>query len=113
MHEMSLCEGIVEILESEAKKQSYSRVKKVWLEIGKLAAVEIDAMYFCYDMVVKDTVADNSELVIREIQAEAKCRQCKQEMMVDSRFDACVSCGSYDLEIIQGEQMKIKELEVE
>ena len=113
MHEMSLCESILDILETEARNQSFNRVTKVLLEIGELAAVEIEAMHFCYDMVVKDTVADKSELVIREIPAIAKCRQCHEQMTVKTRYEACVACGSYELDVIMGDQMKIKELEVE
>ena len=37
MHEMSLAEGVLQIIEDSAKSQNFSRVKTVWLEIGKLA----------------------------------------------------------------------------
>ena len=42
MHEMSLCEGVLQILEEHAKSQGFTRVKTVWLEIGCLAGVELD-----------------------------------------------------------------------
>ena len=34
MHELSLCEGILQFLEDQASEQDYARVKTVWLEIG-------------------------------------------------------------------------------
>ena len=113
MHEMSLCEGILDILEAEAEKQQFSRVKKLWLEIGDLAFVEIDALKFCYDMVVKNTVAHDSELVIEQIAAVAECQACSASMPVKTKYDACITCGSYELEVTEGDQMKIKEVEVE
>jgi hydrogenase nickel incorporation protein HypA/HybF len=112
MHEMSLCEGILEVLESEAEKQQFSQVKKVWLEIGELSCVEPDAMRFCYDMVVKDSIAAGSELIIIPISGLGRCDQCAHTMPVQSRFDPCTECGAYQLTIVTGDEMKIKELEV-
>ncbi len=34
MHEMSLCEGVLQVLEDNARTQGYRQVKTVWLEIG-------------------------------------------------------------------------------
>ncbi|HID46416.1 MAG TPA: hydrogenase maturation nickel metallochaperone HypA, partial [Chromatiaceae bacterium] len=34
MHEMSLCEGVLQILRDHATTQGFTRVKTVWLEIG-------------------------------------------------------------------------------
>ena len=43
MHEMSLCEGILQTLEQQAEVQDYQKVRTVWLEIGALAGVEVEA----------------------------------------------------------------------
>ena len=45
MHEMSLCESIMQIIE-EAQRQGFKRVIRVRLEIGRLSGVEIEAMRF-------------------------------------------------------------------
>ena len=113
MHEMSLCEGILEIMEAEAEKQQFQRIKKVWLQIGDLATVEIEALKFCYDVVVKNTLAQESELVIEHMPGKAWCMQCSQAVAVKTKFDACPDCGNYQLQLTQGEEMRIKELEVE
>ncbi len=49
MHEMSLCEGILQVLEESADSQSFTSIKTVWLEIGVLAGVEVEAMRFGFD----------------------------------------------------------------
>jgi Zn finger protein HypA/HybF involved in hydrogenase expression len=48
MHEMSLAEGIIQLLEDQAKAQDFSRVKQVWLSIGELAGVEVEALDFAW-----------------------------------------------------------------
>ena len=55
MHEMSLCESILQILEDNAKKQGFAKVKTVWLEIGCLSGVEMEAMRFSFDAVTRGT----------------------------------------------------------
>ncbi len=46
MHEFSLCEGIIEAITTQTRQQGFSRVRRVWLEIGALANVELDALRF-------------------------------------------------------------------
>ena len=113
MHELSLCEGVLQVLQHSAREQGFSRVKKVWLEIGSLAGVEPEAMRFNFDAVTRDTLADKAELEIVPIAGEAWCLPCAQTVPIAARFDACPHCGSYQLQVVGGEQMKVKELEVE
>jgi hydrogenase nickel incorporation protein HypA/HybF len=113
MHELSLCEGILQTLESHARGQGYRRVKTVWLEIGGLAGVEQSALRFNFDIVTRDTLADGARLEIIDIPAQAWCLPCAEVVQISQRYDACPLCGSHQLQISTGEEMKIKELEVE
>jgi len=112
MHEMSLMQSVVSILEEEAARQNFTQVKAVWLEIGKLSHVEPEALRFCFDVVVKDTVADGARLEIVEIPGQAWCMNCSKPVEVAERFDACPYCGGYQLQMTGGDEMRIKELEV-
>ncbi|MGD2138592.1 MAG: hydrogenase maturation nickel metallochaperone HypA [Gammaproteobacteria bacterium] len=113
MHEMALCEGVLQILEDNARKQGFRRVKTVRLEIGALSGVEVEAMRFGFDVVMKGTLAEGASLLITEPPGEAWCMQCSGTVPVKQRFDACPFCGSYQLQVTGGDQMRIKELEVE
>lgn len=113
MHEMSLCEGLLQILETESRNQGFEHVKNVWLEIGDLSGVEIEAMKFCFDAVMKSSIADGAQLNIINVPGQAWCMQCSKNVTVKQRFDECPDCGSYQLQVTSGDEMKIKELEVE
>ncbi len=113
MHEMSLCESIVQIIEDEAQRQGFRRVTRVRLEIGRLSGVEIGAMRFGFDAVSRGTLADGAVLEILEQPGTAWCLPCAREVDVQQRFDACPRCGSYQLQVVDGEQMRIRDLEVE
>jgi len=113
MHEMSLCEGVLQVLQTEAGRQGFNRVKAVWLEIGDLSSVEPEAMLFSFDVVTRNSLADGAELNIINVPGTAWCMQCEKNMPVKQRFDECPQCGSYQLQVTGGDEMKIKELEVE
>ena len=64
MHEMSLAEGIRQIVEDAGRRQGFRKVKTVVLEIGQLAALEPDSLRFCFDLVMKDSIAEGAVLQI-------------------------------------------------
>lgn len=113
MHEMSLCESIVQTLQEQAAVQHYQRVEVVRLEIGALAGVEIEAMRFGFDVVTRGTLAEGAQLDIIQVDGQAWCLPCGENVTVKQRFDACPKCGSYQLQITSGEELRIKELEVQ
>ncbi len=113
MHEMSLCEGVLQVLQENASSQGFSSVKTVWLEIGALSGVELDAMRFCFDAVMRDSLADKARLKIIEVPGKAWCMKCAKAVQVEQRFDQCPDCESYQLQVVSGDEMRIKELEVE
>ncbi len=112
MHEMALCEGVLQVLEDHAASQGFEQVKTVWLEIGELSSVEIDAMRFCFNAVMRGSIADQARLQIIETPGEAWCMQCSSKVPLHQRYDACPECGGYQLQIVAGDEMKIRELEV-
>ncbi len=71
MHEMSLCEGVLQVLETEAKAQGFSKVISVWLEIGDLSSVEPEALLFSFDVVTRNSLADGAELKIINVPGHA------------------------------------------
>ena len=113
MHEMSLCEGILQILEDEADRQHFRRVKQVWLEIGQLAGVEVDAMRFSFDAVTRGSLAEGAKLTIIDIPGTAWCMVCGTNVAIKQRYDECPQCGGVQLQVTAGDEMRIKELEVE
>ncbi len=113
MHEMSLCESIVQILEEQAREQQFARVRRVVLEIGALSAVDTRALRFCFDAVTERTLAAGAALDIHELPGLAWCLPCGAQVEVAQRHDACPRCGGHQTVVQGGEDMRIKELEVD
>lgn len=113
MHEMSLCESIVQTLEEQARIQQYQQVQIVRLLIGALAGVEESALRFGFDVVTRGTLAEGAQLEIEHVPAKAWCLPCAKAVEIQQRYDACPLCGSYQLQITAGDELQIKELEVQ
>ena len=112
MHEMSLCEGVMQVIEEHAAQQGFTKVAVVRLEIGDLAGVELESMRFCFDAITRGGIADGAQLEIIEVPGQAWCLSCGKSVAVKRRYDACPECGSYPLQVTGGDEMRIKELEV-
>jgi len=113
MHEMALSESILKVMQDQAVSQKFKRVETVYLELGELACVTPEAILFCFDVVTKDSLADGAKLKISRSPGEALCMNCNQHVKVGKRGQPCPECSSYQLRITAGEDMWIKELEVE
>jgi hydrogenase nickel incorporation protein HypA/HybF len=113
MHEMSLAEGVLQLIEDAARQQGFSRVTAVWLEIGQLSGVEVEAMRFCFDAVTRDSVADGARLEIVETPGSGWCMVCAKTVPMREVFGECPECGSHQMQVGAGTEMRVKELEVE
>lgn len=113
MHEMSLLESMLDLIENNARDEDYSHVKRVCIEVGMLSCVEPDALRFAFDVVMQDTLADDALLDILAIPGQAWCPVCGKTIDIDSLYDPCPSCQSFDLSVTQGMDIRLKELEVE
>ena len=108
MHELSIANAIVEAC---AERATGSRVVRVRLEIGRLSGVLPDAVRFSFDVCARDTAVEGAELEIIETPGRARCRDCGREVAMGGLIGLC-GCGSTDLLVIAGEELKIKEMEL-
>ncbi|MCF7922330.1 MAG: hydrogenase maturation nickel metallochaperone HypA [Candidatus Marinimicrobia bacterium] len=112
MHEMSIAMNIINIACKEAEKDGASSISKIELDVGKLSGVMIDSLNFCYDAVCKGTMAENSTLSINEIPALARCKNCQHSFEIDAFMALCPMCESYEIDILQGRELKLKAVSV-
>jgi hydrogenase nickel incorporation protein HypA/HybF len=85
----------------------------VILTIGELAGIENDALYFAWDVVVKDNIANGSKLIIEEVPGEAKCNSCGHIFRTSDYFTVCEKCGDFKTEIVKGKELQVRSIEVD
>ena len=109
MHELAITENVVRTV-CEAVGTT-ARVARVRLAIGKLSGVVPDAVSFCFDVCAAGTPLEGARLEVEEIPARVRCRTCRAEELLDDNIPLC-RCGSADLDVLAGQELKIREVEV-
>ena len=108
MHELSLVTEIVRIASESAGE---ARIRRIVLEVGKLAAVQPDALRFCFQLAAEHTPAEGAVLEIIDVPGRATCRGCGRAVLLETPWDRC-ACGASGLEWTSGEELRIKQMEV-
>jgi hydrogenase nickel incorporation protein HypA/HybF len=112
MHEISLLESVVAIVEDERRKQGFSLVRTIRLTVGVLGHAEPDALRFCFDAVARGTIADGARLEIEMVPGEGLCSVCQQIVPIEDQFADCPLCGA-NVRMTAGDELRVSELEVE
>ena len=81
------------------------------LEIGALAGVLPDSVSFCFELVAEGTGLAGAALEISRPKGRSRCRDCGCEFEHDDPIAAC-RCGSVDLDVLCGRQLRIVSVEV-
>jgi hydrogenase nickel incorporation protein HypA/HybF len=109
MHEMAITESVIAAV---SEKVGDRRVRRVSLVVGRLSGVVAESLYFYYDLSTEGTPLEGSKLEIIDVPGRARCRSCGAEVELEDMIALC-TCGSADLEILSGEELTIKEVELE
>lgn len=112
MHEMSICESLVQTVEAHARSDDFTKVLRLRLEIGCFGGVEIEALRFGFDVVTRGTCAEGAVLDIVSLPGKAWCFGCDTGFDTESRVSDCPVCGSGRIRVTGGDELRIKDMEV-
>lgn len=113
MHEMSVAESILELITNSSKKENFTQVRKIRLALGIFSTIEPQALDFCFDVVTKGSIAEKAKLEITIVNGQGWCMLCSKNVELKEREVQCPECGSYQIQITSGDEMKIVDVEVE
>ena len=110
MHELSIASAVLDIVCRHAGERHVARVE---LKVGHLRQVVPSALEFAFGLVAEGTVAEGAELVMEEVPAEGRCRDCETVGALPDFPLQCSSCQSFDVELLRGEELLVDALELE
>lgn len=113
MHELSLTQNLIEVAEEHARREGASAILSITVKIGALSGVVAEAVEFAFEVCARGTLADGAQLRIIPVPAIGRCRQCAEEVAMTSPVDACPGCGGFALDLLQGEEMALTEMEID
>ncbi|MDX2419018.1 MAG: hydrogenase maturation nickel metallochaperone HypA [Xanthomonadales bacterium] len=112
MHEMSICQALMDQVERIASEQGASRVDKIVLSIGPLSGVEPELLSRAYEVSRAGTVAESAELEIETGPIVVECRSCGASGEAGVSRLVCASCGDWQVNLTQGDELLLLRLEV-
>jgi hydrogenase nickel incorporation protein HypA/HybF len=113
MHEMSVAQGLLSILQAQAETHGIARVSRVRLKIGRLRGLDARQLRLAFEALAEGSVAAGAELEIEEIAAQARCCACGAVWRAaDYRFN-CPECAAADAEILEGRELYIESFDGE
>ncbi len=112
MHELSVCQSIIQQVTDIAITHSARSVKKVTVMIGPLAGVEPDLLTQAFPIARAGTVADEAELLIESLPLRVRCRSCAAETEAQPNRLICGACGDWQTEVVSGDEMLLAQVEL-
>ncbi|KTD19224.1 hydrogenase maturation nickel metallochaperone HypA [Legionella jordanis] len=113
MHELSLCQRILDVVNEYLNGVSCQRVKIIHLEVGQLKAINPMALTFAFEVLTKGSKLENACLDIYEIEGLAICDNCHKTVKLKHYGEPCNYCHQYHLTLLQGDELRLKSMEVE
>jgi hydrogenase nickel incorporation protein HypA/HybF len=110
MHEIGLCEGVLETVQRRADGR---RVTAVRVRAGALHRVVEPAMASAFELVAAGTVADGARLDLVVVPARVHCNDCGSTGDSLDPWSPCASCGSTDLDVQGGDELLLESLTFE
>lgn len=107
MHELSITQSVVDAV---TERMADARVRRIRLEVGRLSGLVPDAVRFCFELVAAGTTCEGATLEIDEPTGRAACRTCGAEFETGDVLPLC-ACGSADVAVEGGQELRIREVE--
>ena len=113
MHELSVCQALIEQVERVARDNDARRVVSIVITVGPLSGVEPQLLEHAYPLAAAGTVAEHASLVVETVPVRVRCRTCGAETEVSPNRLVCGACGDWQADVIGGEEMILKRVEIE
>jgi len=112
MHELSVCQSLLDQVESIARAHGATRVERILLKVGPLSGVEPALLQNAYPLAAAGTLAEHAELVIEPAPVRVRCSECGAESDAAPNRLLCASCGGWKTRLISGDELLLANLDL-
>lgn len=113
MHELSIAESLLAIVQDEITRHCLKKVVGVKVKVGKLTAIQPDALSFCFELITENTPLKGVTLDIEVLAIKGYCEECKEDFELEEPAMICPKCESWNVRIKGGREMYLSEIETE
>lgn len=112
MHELSLCQNLIDQLSGLVRQHGAMSVARLEVEVGALSGVEAQLLQDAFSLARVGTVAEHAEMQTRPVAPRVRCRQCQSESDVLPNKLSCPACLSLDTDLVQGQALILARVEL-
>ena len=112
MHELSVCQALIEQVKSIAHAHDAAAVERIVLRIGPLCGVETPLLERAYPLAAAGTVADGATLAIERMPVRVRCRTCGEESEALPNRLLCGACGDFRTQLTSGDELVLASVEL-
>jgi len=114
MHELSICRGLCTQLQQLAGEHGAEKIRRVEIEVGAMSNVVPELLDQAFQVMQQTAplIAD-AELNIKKVPLMARCHGCDSDQQLERFVFECPACGSTRLEVTQGEDLLLRQVELE
>jgi hydrogenase nickel incorporation protein HypA/HybF len=112
MHEYSIVQSLLDSCEENAKENNSDKITKVVVKIGVMSGVEPDLLQTAFDTFKEGTMCESCDFVINIQPIVIKCNECNTTSTLSKNEYSCRKCQSVNLDVIDGEEMYLMQLEL-
>ena len=113
MHELAITKGIIDIVESEQKKNGFEKVLEISLRVGEFSGIIPQCIREFFPIAAAGSPAEKAELVMESIPASFSCLDCGYEGPADRKNACCPACSSTAIRMTAGREFFVESLKVE
>lgn len=112
MHELSVCQALVQQLKAVSAANGGGAVALVKLRIGPLSGIEATLLRHAFPLASAGTIADGAELVIDAAVIVVQCSACGARSEAAPNRMLCGACDSYKVRMVSGDEMLLESVEL-
>jgi hydrogenase nickel incorporation protein HypA/HybF len=112
MDGMTVTREVLKKLIEKAQSEGANKIVRVVLEVGEMSGLDSRELYKYFDILSRDTLAEGANLSITEIPLTVRCLSCSDEFVASGFKMTCPDCGSVASELVSGNELRVKEMEV-
>jgi len=113
VHELSITQGILDIVLAAAIREGGGRVTAIDLVIGELASIVDDSVQFYWDIIAEGTPAAGAKLRFRRVPLRFECIGCQATFEPADGTFACPHCASVSVRVNAGDDLRIDGFDLE
>jgi hydrogenase nickel incorporation protein HypA/HybF len=113
VHEMGIMQGILAASFDAAEEAGATHINEIRITIGDLTEIQTFALDFAFEALTPGTMAEGAKLLVTELPPRSRCRDCGLEYDHDRFEMLCPTCMSFNVELLQGREMRIDSIEAD